>query len=295
MNSKIVYTLKVSLVILLGLCFFDMPYNFYQFLRYWATITFFLLCCDRVISSKYLTALVYFTFALVFQPFVKINIEREQWLIVDFFTICFLVLTLIPIKNLFMEHTEKTHTGLSLRQKKFIAKEVLILFSIILIVLLSWGFLEMRNNYYKAEFDKIQNVETITDIYDGLSGIMPDNLKNDIIAYTQNEFIEKMKSVENQELLYSKLKNGYYYNYSNGNQSERQEFDFEIGTRGDFLVRIEYAIKSQKKYDEVTANILTDNRIQLTIIYISIILLSILYPLRILYSIIAWSIKTLKS
>jgi hypothetical protein len=238
---------------------------------------------------------VYFTFALVFQPFVKINIEREQWLIVDFFTICFLVLTLIPIKNIFMEHTEKTHTGLSLRQKKFIAKEVLILLSIILIVLLSWGFLEIRNNYYKAEFDKIQNVETITDIYDALSGIMPDNLENDIIGYTQYEFIENMKSVENQELLYSKLKNGYYYNYSNGSQSEPQEFDFEIGTRGDFLVRIEYAIKSQKKYDEVTDNILTDHRIQLTIIYISIILLSLFYPLRILYSIIVWSIKTLKA
>ena len=76
-------TLKLTLSILLFLCLLDMPYGFYQLVRFVALVGFGYLAFQANKDGKENEMLVYGALALLFQPLLKIPLGRELWNIVD--------------------------------------------------------------------------------------------------------------------------------------------------------------------------------------------------------------------
>lgn len=79
MNNAI----KIVLAILLFLCFADMPYGFYQFVRFAGLVGFAVLAYLAHEQGRQTEMIVYGGLALLFQPFFKIALSREIWNIVD--------------------------------------------------------------------------------------------------------------------------------------------------------------------------------------------------------------------
>ena len=76
-------TIKISLAILFFLCLLDMPYGYYQFVRFAALVGFAILAYQSQQSGKQTEMLVYIGLALLFQPFLKVVLGRQLWNIVD--------------------------------------------------------------------------------------------------------------------------------------------------------------------------------------------------------------------
>ena len=75
--------IKIVLAVLFFLCLADMPYGFYQFVRFVALIGFAILAYQANQQGKQTEMIIYGALALLFQPFFKIALGRELWNIVD--------------------------------------------------------------------------------------------------------------------------------------------------------------------------------------------------------------------
>jgi len=75
--------IKIALAILLFLCLLDMPYGFYQFVRFVALIGFGILAYNASEKENKTEMFIYGGLALLFQPFFKIALGREIWNVVD--------------------------------------------------------------------------------------------------------------------------------------------------------------------------------------------------------------------
>ncbi|WP_339867120.1 DUF6804 family protein [uncultured Algoriphagus sp.] len=75
--------IKIALAILLFLCLLDMPYGYYQFVRFVALIGFGILAYKANEQNQKIEMIIYGGLALLFQPFFKIALGREMWNIVD--------------------------------------------------------------------------------------------------------------------------------------------------------------------------------------------------------------------
>ena len=75
--------IKIILAILFFLCLADMPYGFYQFVRFAGLIGFAILAYQANQQGRQTEMLIYAGLALLFQPFFKIALGREIWNIVD--------------------------------------------------------------------------------------------------------------------------------------------------------------------------------------------------------------------
>jgi len=78
-----VKAIKISLAILLFLCLLDMPYGFYQFVRFASLIGFGILAYSASENENKTEMIIYGGLALLFQPFFKIALGREIWNVVD--------------------------------------------------------------------------------------------------------------------------------------------------------------------------------------------------------------------
>ena len=92
--------IKITLSILMLLCLLDMPYGFYQFVRFSALIGFGILAYNANEQNKKSEMIIYGGLALLFQPFFKIALGREIWNIVD------VVVGIGLIGSLLMERTK---------------------------------------------------------------------------------------------------------------------------------------------------------------------------------------------
>ena len=91
--------IKIGLSIALLLCLFDMPYGFYQLVRFIALIGFSILAYN---SNEDKTAqIVFIICALMFQPLFKISFGRTIWNIIDVVVAIGLIISLFskPSKN----------------------------------------------------------------------------------------------------------------------------------------------------------------------------------------------------
>lgn len=77
-------TIKILLAILFFLCLADMPYGFYQFVRFADLIGFAILAYKAHEQGRQTEMIIYGGLALLFQPFFKIALGRQMWNIVDF-------------------------------------------------------------------------------------------------------------------------------------------------------------------------------------------------------------------
>ena len=75
--------IKIVLAILLFICLIDMPYGFYQFVRFAGLIGFAILAYQSNQQGRHTEMIIYGGLALLFQPFFKVALGREMWNIVD--------------------------------------------------------------------------------------------------------------------------------------------------------------------------------------------------------------------
>jgi hypothetical protein len=75
--------IKIVLSLLLILCLADMPYGYYQFVRFASCVAFAYFAYEANEKEEKTTAIIYLILAILFQPFLKISLGRELWNIVD--------------------------------------------------------------------------------------------------------------------------------------------------------------------------------------------------------------------
>ncbi len=83
--------LKILLAALLLTCLADMPYGYYQFVRFAGLVGFALLAFRAYSSEQQQIAIVYVCLALLFQPFVKVALGRAVWNVMDVVVAVFLL------------------------------------------------------------------------------------------------------------------------------------------------------------------------------------------------------------
>lgn len=87
--------IKIGLAVLMFGCLLDMPYGYYQLVRFLALIGFGVLAYQANQQSRQTEMFIYGALALLFQPFFKIALGRELWNIVDVIVGIGLLITLV--------------------------------------------------------------------------------------------------------------------------------------------------------------------------------------------------------
>ena len=90
--------IKIILAVLLFLCLLDLPYGFYQFVRFAAMIGFGILAFRAFENEKQTEMIIYGVLALLFQPLFKIALGRELWNIIDVVVGIGLMITVVKDK-----------------------------------------------------------------------------------------------------------------------------------------------------------------------------------------------------
>ena len=75
--------IKIVLVILFFLCLAEMPYVFYQYVRFAGLVGFAIFAYQANEQGRQTEMIIYGGLALLFQPFFKIALGRQMWNIVD--------------------------------------------------------------------------------------------------------------------------------------------------------------------------------------------------------------------
>ena len=82
-KPNMIKIIKTFLAILFFLCLLDMPYGYFQLVRFLALVGFGFLAYKANQEDKSEQVFIYIGLALLFQPFFKIALGREIWNIVD--------------------------------------------------------------------------------------------------------------------------------------------------------------------------------------------------------------------
>jgi hypothetical protein len=75
--------IKILLAILMFGCLLDMPYGYYELVRFISMVGFGILAYQSQQQNQMIEIIIYGSLALLFQPFFKIALGRELWNIVD--------------------------------------------------------------------------------------------------------------------------------------------------------------------------------------------------------------------
>lgn len=94
----IIPIIKIVLAAMLLLCLAPMPYGYYELVRFTSMLGFFILGYQSLKSKNEIAGIIYFGLALLFQPFLKINLGKDIWQIVDVIIAAGLIISLF-IKN----------------------------------------------------------------------------------------------------------------------------------------------------------------------------------------------------
>ena len=75
--------IKIILTVLFFLCLLELPYGYYQLVRFAALIGFALLAYNSNGQGHKTEVITYVCLAILFQPLVKIALGRQLWNIID--------------------------------------------------------------------------------------------------------------------------------------------------------------------------------------------------------------------
>jgi len=75
--------IKITLAVLFFICLADMPYGYYQLVRFAAMAGFALLAYRANEENQKIEVIVYTCLAILFQPLIKISLGREIWNLID--------------------------------------------------------------------------------------------------------------------------------------------------------------------------------------------------------------------
>jgi hypothetical protein len=76
-------SIKLVLALLLFLCLLEMPYGYYQLVRFLSFSCFAFFAYQSLRNVKINEGIIFIILALLFQPFLKIALGREIWNYVD--------------------------------------------------------------------------------------------------------------------------------------------------------------------------------------------------------------------
>ena len=76
-------TIKILLSLLFFSCLFEMPYGYYQLVRFVSFIGFSFLAYHAHKSSRLTEKFIYLGLSLLFQPFLKVALGRQIWNVID--------------------------------------------------------------------------------------------------------------------------------------------------------------------------------------------------------------------
>lgn len=76
-------TIKIILAILFFICLADLPYGYYQFVRFVALVGFVILAYTANENANKTEMIIYVCLAILFQPFFKISLGRDLWNAID--------------------------------------------------------------------------------------------------------------------------------------------------------------------------------------------------------------------
>ena len=96
MNKTIVN--KIILCVLFFVCLFDMPYGYYQFVRFIGMIGFGLLAIENYQKNQ-TWFIIWISSALLINPFFKIALGRDMWNIIDVIWAVLLIVSMILNKK----------------------------------------------------------------------------------------------------------------------------------------------------------------------------------------------------
>lgn len=75
--------IKITLAVLFFICLADMPYGYYQLVRFAAMAGFALLAYRANEENQKMEVIIYTCLAILFQPLIKISLGREIWNLID--------------------------------------------------------------------------------------------------------------------------------------------------------------------------------------------------------------------
>ena len=79
-------TIQITLAIMMFICLADVPYGYFQFVRFAALIVFGILAFEASEKGNQNGFILYLALAILFQLFIKISLGRELWNAVDVIT-----------------------------------------------------------------------------------------------------------------------------------------------------------------------------------------------------------------
>ena len=82
---------KVVLAVGLLLCLLDMPYSYFQLIRFLSLISFGFLSYDCFQNNNSKDGFIFLVLALLFQPIIKIALVRSLWNTVDIIVAIYLI------------------------------------------------------------------------------------------------------------------------------------------------------------------------------------------------------------
>lgn len=91
--------IKIALAVLLFGCLLDMPYGYFQLVRFLSMAGFAYLAFECNQQDRNSEAIIFVILAILFQPFFKISLGRELWNVVDVIVALGLIFSLWATKN----------------------------------------------------------------------------------------------------------------------------------------------------------------------------------------------------
>lgn len=96
----VVKIIKIILAILFFICLANMPYGYYQLVRFAALVGFAILAYYANENGNKIEVIIFIALAILFQPLAKIALGRSLWNIIDVIVGVVLLLSLVlPIQK----------------------------------------------------------------------------------------------------------------------------------------------------------------------------------------------------
>ena len=91
----VVKIIKIALAILFFICLANMPYGYYELVRFVALVGFAILAYYANESGNKIEVIIFIAFAILFQPLFKIALGRNLWNVIDVIVGIALLLSLV--------------------------------------------------------------------------------------------------------------------------------------------------------------------------------------------------------
>ena len=169
---------------------------------------------------------------------------------------------------------------MNLRTKKSIAKEVLYLFSGVILLLIFWLYLEIKNNYHNNKVvtykEEINQLQSQIKKFESKPLLNPDKLKK------LNENAKIMSESGSSKVDILAMKDDFIKKFGNQNTLSEQ---VKLKTN---------EVIVNDKIKKANLKMLNREEIYHNIKLLSIVLFILLYPVRIIFISVKWAIKILK-